>query len=237
MEIQIVPIYLSYSHSNFRSDVLNFQAFLRHLPGCFRAALRSDHSSFSSSLLSARSPSYWQSHHLLQVRQTGALLKLFCQFYSSSPMFASSLLKQSPPWKLLLEAPAFLMLISADKDLLYNTGNCTQYLIITCNGREGNIHIGMCVCVYVYIYIYTHMLSCFSHVQLFATLWTIARQAPQSTGFCRQETGMGCHALLQGIFQTEGLNPHLLKLLQCRQIPCGWATGETPKTYTHIYNT
>ena len=30
------------------------------------------------------------------------------------------------------------------------------------------------------------MLSHFSHVQLFATLWTIARQPPLSMGFYRQ---------------------------------------------------
>ena len=29
--------------------------------------------------------------------------------------------------------------------------------------------------------------SCFSHVQLFATLWTIAHQAPLSMGLSRQE--------------------------------------------------
>ena len=28
-----------------------------------------------------------------------------------------------------------------------------------------------------------------------------------------KNTGMGCHALLQGIFPTQGLNPHLLCLL------------------------
>ena len=32
------------------------------------------------------------------------------------------------------------------------------------------------------------VLSCFSHVQLFATLWTIDRQAPLSMGFSRQES-------------------------------------------------
>ena len=31
------------------------------------------------------------------------------------------------------------------------------------------------------------MLSCFSHVQLFANPWTVACQAPLSMGFCRQE--------------------------------------------------
>ena len=35
------------------------------------------------------------------------------------------------------------------------------------------------------------------HVQLFATPWTIAHQPPLSMGFPRQETGAGCHFLLQ----------------------------------------
>ena len=41
------------------------------------------------------------------------------------------------------------------------------------------------------------LLSCFSLVQLFATLWTIAHQAPLSTGFSRQEywSGMPCPSL------------------------------------------
>ena len=38
------------------------------------------------------------------------------------------------------------------------------------------------------------MLSCFSCVQLFATLWTVAHQAPLSMGFSRQEywSGLPC---------------------------------------------
>ena len=38
------------------------------------------------------------------------------------------------------------------------------------------------------------MLSCFSHVWLFVTLWTIAHQAPMSMGFSKQEywTGLPC---------------------------------------------
>ena len=35
------------------------------------------------------------------------------------------------------------------------------------------------------------MLSCFSHVQLFENLWTIAPQAPLSRGFSRQEYWSG----------------------------------------------
>ena len=38
------------------------------------------------------------------------------------------------------------------------------------------------------------MLSCFSHVQLFVTLWTVSHHAPMSLGFSRQEywNGLPC---------------------------------------------
>ena len=36
-----------------------------------------------------------------------------------------------------------------------------------------------------------------------------------SWDFAGKNTGVGCHSLLQGIFLTQGLNPHLL---HCRQI-------------------
>ena len=39
--------------------------------------------------------------------------------------------------------------------------------------------------------------SSLSHVQLFATLWTIACQAPLSMDFPGKKTGVGCHFLLQ----------------------------------------
>ena len=54
------------------------------------------------------------------------------------------------------------------------------------------------------------VLSHFNRVQLFATLWTAARQAPLSMGF--SNTTVGHHALLQGIFPTQGLNLCLLQL-------------------------
>ena len=44
----------------------------------------------------------------------------------------------------------------------------------------------------------TCVLSCFSRVQLFATLWTVACWAPLSMGFSRQEFWSGCCALFQG---------------------------------------
>ena len=35
---------------------------------------------------------------------------------------------------------------------------------------------------------------------------------------CRQNTGVGCHSLLQGIFPIQGSDLHLMHLLHCRQI-------------------
>ena len=62
----------------------------------------------------------------------------------------------------------------------------------------------------------TWVLSRFSCVQHFAALWTVALQPPlcpwDSPG---KYTGVGYHALLQGIFPTQGLNP---SVLHCRQI-------------------
>ena len=49
-----------------------------------------------------------------------------------------------------------------------------------------------------------------SHVRLFVTPWTVAHQAPPSMEFSRQEYS---HFLPQGIFPTQGSNPHLLCLL------------------------
>ena len=58
-------------------------------------------------------------------------------------------------------------------------------------------------------------LSC---VSLFVMLWTGSLQPWDSPG---ENTGVGCHALLQGIFLTQGLNPCLLSLLH-------WQTGSLP---------
>ena len=44
------------------------------------------------------------------------------------------------------------------------------------------------------------VLSLFSCVQLFVTTWTAAHQAPLSWDPPGKNTGVGCHALLQGIF-------------------------------------
>ena len=70
------------------------------------------------------------------------------------------------------------------------------------------------------------LLNHFSCVQLFVTPCTAACQAPLSMGFSSKNTGMGCHALLQGIFPTQGSNvglPHCEKSHSWRTIGQFWS--------------
>ena len=63
---------------------------------------------------------------------------------------------------------------------------------------------------------HAHVFSHFSHVRHFATAWTVAPPillCPQDSS--GMNTGVGCHALLQGFFPTQGLN---LGLLYCSWI-------------------
>ena len=66
-----------------------------------------------------------------------------------------------------------------------------------------------------------HVLNSFSHVQLFATLWTAACRLLCSWDSAGKNTGVGCHFLLQGIFLIQGSNPHLLCLSH-------WQAGSLP---------
>ena len=56
---------------------------------------------------------------------------------------------------------------------------------------------GVCAC----------MLNCFSHVLLFATLWTVAHQAPLSMGFSRQEHWNGLPCPPPGDLPNPGIKP------------------------------
>ena len=51
------------------------------------------------------------------------------------------------------------------------------------------------------------VLSCFSCVQLFATLWTVAHQAPLSWDFPGKNTGVCCYFLIQGNLRDVGIEP------------------------------
>ena len=73
---------------------------------------------------------------------------------------------------------------------------------------------------------YACQLSHFSYVQLFATLWTLAHQAPLSLEFSRQGYWSGLPWSPRGDLPTQGMNPHLL---DCRWILYNWATWEAHK--------
>ena len=65
------------------------------------------------------------------------------------------------------------------------------------------------------------VLSCFSHVRLFATLWTVAHQAPLSMGFSRQEYWSRLPFASPGDLPDPGIKPASLTSLH-------WQGGSSP---------
>ena len=75
--------------------------------------------------------------------------------------------------------------------------------------EEAYLSLGRAVCA----------LSHFSCVRLFVILWTPGSSDHRDSP--GKNTGVGCHALLQGIFPTQGSNPPLLHFLH-------WQVGSLP---------
>ena len=73
-------------------------------------------------------------------------------------------------------------------------------LVIPCEWQK-SCHIE----AFLELYMYVCMLSHFSHVRLFATLWTVARQAPLSMGFSRQEYWSGWPCPSPGDLPSPGI--------------------------------
>ena len=81
-----------------------------------------------------------------------------------------------------------------------------------------------CICV--------RMLSCFSRVQPFGTLWPVAYQVPLSMGFSRQEYWNGLPFLLPWDLPNPGLKP---ASLMSPALACGFFTLAPPgKTMDHL---
>ena len=72
------------------------------------------------------------------------------------------------------------------------------------------------------------MPSRFSHVQLCDAMDCSLPGSFIHGGSPGKNTRVGCHALLQGIFPTQGMNPCLFWLLHCWWILYHWATWEAP---------
>ena len=75
----------------------------------------------------------------------------------------------------------------------------------------------------------------FSSVQFFATLWTIGARLSVHWNSPGKNTGVGCHALLQGIFLTQRLNPRLLFLLHWQVGSLPLAPPGKPHMYVSVY--
>ena len=64
-----------------------------------------------------------------------------------------------------------------------------------------------------------------SRVWLFVAPWTVAHQAPQPMEFSREDTGVSCLFLLQGIFVDPGIKP---TSLESPELAGGFFTTEPP---------
>ena len=89
--------------------------------------------------------------------------------------------------------------------------NKYKYLLYLPSESPGKFKMNLCVCA--------------KWLQSFPTLWEpmdCSHQAPLSMGFSGKNTGVCCHAFLQGTFSTKRSNPDLLRLLHCRRSLYHW---------------
>ena len=100
---------------------------------------------------------------------------------------------------------------------------CSTYLLFSLEMKD-NREVWFFVCLFVcftfssirFISTSSGSVQSLSRVWLFATPWTVARQAPLSMRILLgKNTRVGCHSLLQGIFPIQGSSPGLW---HCRQI-------------------
>ena len=94
----------------------------------------------------------------------------------------------------------------------------------------------LCVCMHMYVYLYTCcMLSHFSNVQLFATLWTVAHQDPLSMEFSRQEYWSGLPFPPPGYLHNSGIHLHLFRLLHWQAASLPLAPPRKPNVCVYAY--
>ena len=92
----------------------------------------------------------------------------------------------------------------------------------------------MCACVTVCVHACVCVCVCTLSCSVVSNCLGPLGLAPLSMGFSGKDTGARCHALLQGIFPTQGLNPHLLCLLIGRGILYRWAPGNPYRADRHV---
>ena len=141
---------------------------------------------------------FWKSFHLLIVLQAYRDLKHIIILPIFCSLFALSL------WIILTQ---LLTWIKINKYIVNRSKHIYNYANILKIKNSYMFHVYTRRCV----------LSHFSHVRVFATLWTIAHSATLFLGFSRHEYWTGLLFFLQGIFPTKGWNPYLLSYLHWQE--------------------
>ena len=114
-------------------------------------------------------------------------------------------------WETVIDIYTLLYTIwIANKNLLYRTRGFTQFSFL--HGERIQKRVGVCICKTpetktALEVSHVHLLSCFSHVQLFETLWTGAHQAPLFVGSSRQEYWIGLPFPPSGDLPDPGIEP------------------------------
>ena len=114
-------------------------------------------------------------------------------------------------------------------------------------GKVHSLELTLCVVHFIGFdqYMACTPLACvcrFCSVQLFETPWTVDLQTLLPWDSLGKNTEVACHALLQAIFLTQGLNLCLLVAPTLHQILYCWATGDygegngTPLQYSCLEN-
>ena len=114
-------------------------------------------------------------------------------------------------------------ILNNNKYLKRKTHSCVTSLSCYCHLTR-LVFRGRSFSFCLFVYCFPSVLSAVARPQScpLRDMWTDSR--PQD--FPGRNTGLGCRALLQRIFLTQGLNPCLLCLLHCRQTLYHWATGD-----------
>ena len=91
--------------------------------------------------------------------------------------------------------------------------------------------IGSCSVIGIYK---VYVCAVLSYCVMSNSFVTVAHQAPLSMGLPRQDTGVGCHFLLQGVFLTQGSNPHLLYILHWQEDSLPLSHLGSPQMFTYF---
>ena len=102
-------------------------------------------------------------------------------------------------WSYLACTHTSIKQVNNNEGLMSSTGNSIQYLIITCNEKDPEKSL---LCIWIYIFIWSESVS-FSVVSNSLWLHGLSHaRLPCSWNSPEKNIGVGCHALLQGIFPT-----------------------------------